>query len=272
MMRLPLRGHQRRAGRGAGGGGGAAAATVSVEVSTHARRRRERSGRPTPCGRKLAGVNDDEHLDEVVVDVAASRLDDKDILLAHVLLNFHTRLVVGELAQLDLAAHDRARARVSSPARDDQQSCQSGMTRGAARRVPAHLAELDTEARYHELCERRVGAACQHDQRPHGVVRSRALVRSNKNSAHLCYSELSCRVSGFSRGCALFLRSRARALAAAFRALARALAAAFRALARALAAAFRALARCVGVGFGSVRARPFLGAVSKTWPRPRQFG
>lgn len=48
-------------------------------------------------GGGLARGDEDEELHEVVVDVAASGLEDEDVLLAHGLADLHARLAIGEL-------------------------------------------------------------------------------------------------------------------------------------------------------------------------------
>ncbi|GMS87224.1 hypothetical protein PENTCL1PPCAC_9399 [Pristionchus entomophagus] len=54
-------------------------------------------------GGDLAGVDHDEQLHEVVVDLAGRRLDDVHVLATHRLTDLHVRLLVGELLEAGLA-------------------------------------------------------------------------------------------------------------------------------------------------------------------------
>lgn len=55
----------------------------------------------------FAGVDDDEQLHDHRIDTAASRLQDVDVLVTHVLLDLDGELVVCKLAQLDLSTQPK---------------------------------------------------------------------------------------------------------------------------------------------------------------------
>ena len=54
------------------------------------------------CRGDLAGVDDDEELHKVVIDLATATLDHKHILVPHILLDFNLGLTVGKETKLNL--------------------------------------------------------------------------------------------------------------------------------------------------------------------------